>query len=200
MAFCTRYGHFEYTVIPFGLTNAPPTFQHMMNDICCDYLNDFVVIYLDYTLIFSKNEEEHEHHIHLVLEKLLQQGPYAKLKECYFYQPSIEFLGYIISGNGISINTENIKMITKWNMPRSICNVQCIFGFENFYKIFTKDYSKIVAELIGLTRKQKFMWDEKAEEASNILKKSFTLASILVHVGLIKYSIWELMHLSLHQA
>ena len=93
--FRTRYGHFEYNIMPFGLTKAPTVFQHMMNDIFREYLDDFVVIYLDDILIFLKNEEEHEKHVHLILEKLRERGLYAKLEKCLFYQTEMEFLGFI---------------------------------------------------------------------------------------------------------
>jgi hypothetical protein len=100
--FRTRYGHFEYNVMPFGLTNAPAIFQHLMNDVFREFLDDFVVCYLDDILVFSKNEEEHINHVRLVLEKLRTTGLYAKLEKCVFHQPQVEFLGYIISGEGLS--------------------------------------------------------------------------------------------------
>jgi hypothetical protein len=101
-AFRTRYEHFEYNVMPFGLTNAPAIFQYLMNDIFREFLNDFVVCYLDDILIFSKNLEEHKRHVRLVLQKLWDAGLYAKLEKCVFHQPQVEFLGYIISNEGLS--------------------------------------------------------------------------------------------------
>jgi hypothetical protein len=100
--FRTRHGHFEYSVMPF--INAPVVFQHMMNDIFQEYLDHFVVIYLDDILIHSKNEEEYEHHVQIVLEKLREQGLYAKQEKCLFHQSMVEFLDYIVSGDGISID------------------------------------------------------------------------------------------------
>ena len=185
-AFRTRYGHFEYNVMPFGLTNAPAIFQHMMNDIFREHLDDFVVIYLDDILIFSKNEEEHERHVRLVLEKLRQRGLYAKLEKCLFHQASVEFLGYIISGDGIHMDRKKIQTILEWRTPASIRDVQCFLGFANFYRIFIKDYSKIAAPLTRLTGKEKFIWDDKTEEAFQILKQAFTSAPILIHADLSK--------------
>jgi hypothetical protein len=103
-AFRIRYGHFEYNVMPFGLTNAPAVFQHLMNDVFREFLDDFVVCYLDDILVFSKNEEEHINHVRLVLEKLRTAGLYTKLEKCVFHQPQVEFLGYIISGEGLSMD------------------------------------------------------------------------------------------------
>jgi hypothetical protein len=99
-AFRTRYGHFEYNVMPFSFTNAPAIFQHLMNDVFQEFLDDFVVCYLDDILVFAKNEEEHINHVRLVLEKLCTAGLYAKLEKCVFHQPQVEFLGYIIFWRG----------------------------------------------------------------------------------------------------
>jgi hypothetical protein len=170
--FCTRYGHFEYSVMPFGLINAPAVFQHMMNDIFREYLNHFVVIYLNDILIYSKNEEEHEHHVRLVLEKLRERGLYAKHEKCLFHQSMVEFLGYIVSSDGISI-VDWIALSLVWDM-------QCFLGFTNFYRLFIKNYSKIVIPLTHFTREEKFVWNEKAEEAFEALKKAFTSVPILV--------------------
>jgi hypothetical protein len=104
IAFQTRYGLFEYLVMPFGLTNAPAFYQHMMNDIFREYLDDFVVIYLDDILIFSKNEEDHENHVHLVLSKLREMNLYAKLEKCEFHQSQVEWVGYILSPTGVSMD------------------------------------------------------------------------------------------------
>jgi hypothetical protein len=153
--FCTRYGHFEYSIMLFG--HAPTVFQHMMNNIFREYLDHFVVIYSDDILIYSKNEEEHEHHGRLVLEKLRLRGLYAKQKKCLFHQSMVEFLDYIVSGDGISIDEKNIKTIIDWIAPSSILDVQCFLGFVNIYRIFIKDYSKIAAPLTRLTEKEKFV-------------------------------------------
>ena len=97
-AFTTRYGLYEYTVMSFGLVNAPPTFSHMMNFIFNAYTNDFVLVYLDDILVFLKNEEEHKGHLRLVLEKLGEQQLYAKFSKCEFWQKEVGFLGHVISG------------------------------------------------------------------------------------------------------
>jgi hypothetical protein len=109
-AFRTRYGYFEYSVMPFGLTNAPAIFQHMMNDIFRKYLNHFVIIYLDDILKYSKNEE-HEHHVHLVFKKLREQGLYTKQEKCLFHHSMVEFSGYIVLGDGISMDAKKIQTI-----------------------------------------------------------------------------------------
>ena len=180
-AFRTRYGHFEYNVMPFGLTNAPAIFQHLMNDIFREFLDDFVVCYLDDILIYSKNEEDHKQHVRLVLEKLRNAGLYAKLEKCVFHQPQVEFLGYIISGEGLSMDPKKIQTVIEWKKPATIRDVQCFLGFANFYRIFIQNYSKIAASLTRLTCKDKLEWSTEADQAFETLKKAFTTAPILTH-------------------
>ena len=111
MAFRTRYGHFEYMVMPFGLTNAPAVFQHMMNDIFREYLDQFVVIYLDNILIFSQDYIEHTKHVRLILTKLREHGLYAKPEKCEFDRTSVEFLGYVISSDGITMDEKKVETV-----------------------------------------------------------------------------------------
>lgn len=179
-AFRTRYGHFEYNVMPFGLTNAPGIFQHLMNDIFREFLDDFVVCYLDDILIFSKNREDHEKHVRLVLQKLRKAGLYAKLEKCVFHQSQVEFLGYIISGGDLSMDPKKIETIIDWKKPTTVRDVQCFLGFANFYRVFIKDYSKIAAPLTRLTCKDKLEWNTAADNAFEALKMAFTSAPILV--------------------
>lgn len=191
-AFRTRYGHFEYLVMPFGLTNAPAVFQHMMNDIFREYLDRFVVVYLDDILVYSANAEEHQRHVRLVLEKLRAKGLYAKLEKCYFDQKSVEFLGYIVGEHGTSMDPEKVKSIMEWNAPKSLRDVQCFLGFANFYRQFIKDYSKIVAPLVALTKRSpSFKWNDDAQRAFDLLKERFSTAPVLAHADLEKPFIVE---------
>jgi hypothetical protein len=113
-------------------------------------LDHFVVIYLNDILIYSKNEKEYEHHVCLVLEKLREGRLYAKQEKCFFHQSMVEFLGYIVSGDGISMDEKKKIYIVDWTIPSSIRDIQCFLEFANFYRIFIKDYSKIVALLTRL--------------------------------------------------
>jgi hypothetical protein len=107
--FRTRYGHYEFVVVPFGLTNAPIVFMCLMNGIFRNYLDKFVIVFLDDILIYSKSEEEHEHHLRLVLQVLREHQLYAKLRKCSFYQEQIHYLGHIISEEGIAVDPEKLK-------------------------------------------------------------------------------------------
>jgi len=175
------YGYFEYNVMPFGLTNAPAIFQHMMNDIFWEHLNDFVVIYLDDILIFSKNEEDHEKHVCLVLEKPRDWGFYAKLEKCIFHQKEMESLGFVATKEGLKMDPKKVEVIVSWEVPKTIRDVQCFLGFANFYLIFIKNYSQIVAPLTQLTCKEKLEWRPQVEKTFQDLKTAFTTALILVH-------------------
>jgi hypothetical protein len=109
--FWIRYGHFEYNVMIFDLTNATSIFQYLMIDIFREFLNNFVVCYLDNILIFSKNEKDHEKHVQMVLQKLRNARLYAKLEKCVFHQPQVEFLDFIISTKGLSMDLKKIRTI-----------------------------------------------------------------------------------------
>ena len=190
--FRTRYGHLEYTVMPFGLTNAPAVFQHMANDIFRDFLDSFTIVYLDDILIYSKTQEEHDIHVRQVLQRLREYGLYAKLEKCSFDQNHVEFLGYVVSQQGISMDPSKVQTILNWQPPRSVRDVQCFLGFANFYRKFIKNYSNIVMPLTELTRKNKsFTWSSSAAEAFENLKKAFTSAPILLHADLEKPFIIE---------
>ena len=144
--------------MPFGLTNAPAVFQHMMNDIFREHLDDFVVINLDDILIFSKNEEEHEKHVCLVLEKLRERGLYDKLEKCLFHQTEMEFLGFIATTDGLKMDPKKVEVIVSWKVPKTVRDVQCFLGFANFYRIFIKNYSQVAAPLTRLICKDKLEW------------------------------------------
>ena len=113
-AFTTRYGLFEYTVMSFGLTNAPAYFMNLMNKIFMEYLDKFVVVFLDDILIYSMTEEEHAEHLRLVLETLREHQLYAKLSKCEFWLSKVAFLGHVVSAGGISVDPEKIQAIVDW--------------------------------------------------------------------------------------
>jgi hypothetical protein len=152
-AFRTRYGHFEYLVMPFGLTNAPATFQAYINDTLREFLDEFCVVYLDDILIYSKNRKEHIQHVKKVLAKLREAGLYANTSKCEFFTSKTEFLGYIVSPEGITMDPSKIQTIQEWEVPRNIKDVQSFVGFSNFYRRFIKGFSRICRPLFRLTQK-----------------------------------------------
>lgn len=184
-AFRTRYGLFEYLVMPFGLTNAPASFQHLMNNTFHDMLDNFVIIYLDDILIYSKDLETHEDHVKQVLARLRKAGLYAKAEKCEFHQTKTDFLGFVISDKGVSMDPKKIKTITNWPVPSSTHDVQVFLGFANFYRRFITNYSKIALPLSKLLRKENagknFEWTPQAQHSFETLRNSFTSDNILQH-------------------
>jgi hypothetical protein len=181
-AFRTRYGLFEYLVMPFGLTNAPASFQQLMNEVLRQFLDISVIVYLDDILIYSKTREDHVFHVKQVLEKLREHRLWAKAEKCRFFQNSVDFLGYVVSQDGVSMDPAKVKTILEWKPPRNVKDVQVFLGFANFYRKFIKGYSKITEPLTRLLRKDtKFEWSDKAQHAFETLKSAFTSAPILTH-------------------
>lgn len=181
-AFRTKYGLFEYTVMPFGLTNAPASFQSLINETLREFLDRFVVVYLDDILIFSEETAEHQHHVSLVLEKLREAKLYAKAEKCEFDVDRVDFLGFTISPTGISMDQSKVSTITAWPTPKSVHDVQVFLGFANFYRRFIKDYSKLTLPITALTKKNCiFTWSSDADAAFQGLKQAFTSAPILRH-------------------
>jgi hypothetical protein len=181
-AFRTRYGLFEYLVMPFGLTNAPASFQQLMNEVLREFLDISVIVYLDDILIYSETREEHIRHITQVLERLRKHRLWAKAEKCRFFQNSVDFLGYIVSQDGVSMDPAKVKAILEWHSPKTIKDIQVFLGFANFYRRFIKGYSKITEPLTRLLRKDtKFEWSDKAQKAFDTLKTAFTTAPILTH-------------------
>jgi hypothetical protein len=191
-AFRTRYGLFEYCVMPMGLTNAPATFQSFINNVLREFLDDFAEVYLDDILIHSKNKKEHKEHVQKVLQRLREAGLYCSLKKCHFSTTSTEFLGFIVSTDGISMDPKKIEAIMEWEVPRSVRDVQCFIGFANFYRRFIEYYSKICKPMFKLmSSKNKFEWTKDCQEAFETLKVAFTTAPILIHFDPAKESLVE---------
>ena len=179
--FRTRYGSFEWLVMPFGLTNAPAAFQRFMNDIFQDLLDDCVIVYLDDILIFSDNLESHKKQVREVLRRLRQHGLYARPDKCEFHRDTVEYLGFILSPEGLRMSSDKIKTILDWPTPRKVKDVQSFLGFANFYRRFIPHYSDITVPLTRLTRKSApWAWTEQCQTAFDSLKSAFTSAPILV--------------------
>ena len=119
--------------MPFGCTNAPATFQRFMNDIFSDMLNVCVIVYLDDILIYSDNPELHRKHVREVLRHLGENGLYARANKCNFHEETVEYLGYILSLTGLTMDPIKVQTIQDWPKPRKVKDVQSFLGFANFY-------------------------------------------------------------------
>ena len=178
-AFNTRYGHYEYTVVPFGLCNAPAAFMSIMNDVFRDFTDKFVICYLDDILIYSHTWEEHLKHIKLVLERLREKQLYAKMSKCTFGVQEVEYLGFTLQAGKIAMNKNKTEAIEAWETPKSKKELQSFLGLINYYRRFIRNCSKIAKPLTDLTKNVPFIWSTEAEQAFQRLKKAITSAPVL---------------------
>ena len=149
-AFRTRYGHFEFLVMPFGLTNAPAAFMNLMNRVFRPYLDQFVVVFIDDILVYSKDAQEHENHLRIVLQTLRKNQLFAKLSKCDFWLKEVSFLGHIVSAEGIRVDPVKIEAIVNWKLPRNVTEVRSFLGLAGYYRRFVQGFSVIASSLTRL--------------------------------------------------
>ncbi|GJU20586.1 putative reverse transcriptase domain-containing protein [Tanacetum coccineum] len=162
MAFKTRYGHYEFQVMPFCLTNAPAVFMDLMNRVCKPFLDKFMIIFIDDILIYSKDKKEHKEHLKAVLELLKKEKLYAKFSKCEFWIPKVQFLGHVIDSQGIHVDPAKIESIKDWESPKSPTEIRQFLGLAGYYRRFIEGFSKIAKSMTKLTQKGiKFDWGDK---------------------------------------
>ena len=180
-AFISKYGLYEYTVMSFGLTNTPAYFMNLMNMVFRDFLDKFVVVFIDDILIYSKTEEEHEQHLRLVLQRLQEHQLYAKLSKCEFWIDEVPFLGHIISKGGILEDPSKVQEVLDWEVPETQKKFREFLGLAGYYPKFIENFSKISKPLTSLLEKDaKFEWTEARQAAFDELKKWLTTSPVLV--------------------
>jgi hypothetical protein len=179
-AFVTRYGQYEFTTMPFGLTNAPTFFMNLMNKVFMEELDKFVVDFIDDILIYSKNREDHERHLRIVLGRLSAHQLYAKLSKCEFWLEKIAFLRHIFTAEGIEVDPSKVEAVSKWKQPSNVSEVQSFLGMVGYYRRFIKGFSSIARPMTKLLKKDnKFVWIPKCEESFQVIKKKLTTAPVL---------------------
>eukprot|EP00253_Pinus_taeda_P032966 PITA_32966 len=178
--FRTRYGHYEFVVFPFGLTNAPATFMCLMNGIFHPYLDQFVLIFIDDILIYSCTIEEHHEHLRIVLQTLREHQLYAKFSKCDFFKAEIQYLGHVITKDGIAVDPEKIKAIMEWPVPKDVADVRSFMGLAGYYRRFVEGFSKVAFPITSLQKKGKlFHWTPNCQKSFEQLKHLLTTAPIL---------------------
>lgn len=179
-AFTSAYGSYEFLVMPFGLTNAPATFMRLMNKVLAEYIHEFVVVYLDDILIYSQNEADHEQHVDLILKRLAEFDLAVKLSKCSFFQSEVEYLGFVVSDQGVSMSEEKVKAILDWPVPKNKRDVRSFLGLTGFYRQFIRKYAHVAAPLHSLTKATTdFHWQKRQQNAFNDLKQAVSTAPVL---------------------
>jgi len=160
----TRYGHFEFLVMPFGLTNAPSLFMDLMNRVFHEYLDSFVVVFIDHILVYSANHEKHEEHLNIVLEKLREKKLFAKFKKCEFWLEEVAFLGHVVSKDGLAVDPAKVQAVVEWERPTSVREIRSFLGLARYYKRFIEGFSSLSGPLTVLTRKNvTFVWNDNVK-------------------------------------
>ncbi|WVZ76000.1 hypothetical protein U9M48_024007 [Paspalum notatum var. saurae] len=179
-AFTTKYGLYEYTVMSFGLTNAPAYFMQLMNSVFMDYLDKFVVVFIDDILIYSKTEAEYEEHLRLVLQRLREHKLYAKFSKCEFWIDEVRFFGHVVSKRGIAVDPSKVSTVTNWKVPKipkEVCGFPSLAGY---YWRFIENFSKIAKPMTSLLEKDaEFRWTNAQQAAFDELKKRLTTSLVL---------------------
>ena len=164
-SFQTRYGHYEFLVISFGLTNAPAAFMDLMNWVFRPFLDRFVIVFIDDILVYPRSEEEHAMHLRYVLQTLREHQLYAKFLKCEFWLDQVIFLGHVVSKDGIHVDPKKIEAVIDWPRPTTVTEVRSFLGLAGYYRRFVKDFFKIAAPLTRLTQKNvRFNWTDRCEE------------------------------------
>ncbi|KAA0033327.1 pol protein [Cucumis melo var. makuwa] len=179
-AFRSRYGHYEFIVMSFGLTNASAVFMDLMNRVFKDFLDSFVIVFIDDILIYSKTEAEHEEHLHQDLEILRSNKLYAKFSKCEFWLKKVSFLGHVVSSEGVSVDPAKIEAVTNWPRPSTVSEIRSFLGLAGYYRRFVEDFSRITSPLTQLTRKgTPFVWSPACESSFQELKQKLVTAPVL---------------------
>ncbi|XP_050902350.1 uncharacterized protein LOC127112789 [Lathyrus oleraceus] len=178
--FRTHQGHYEWLVMSFGLTNAPTTFQRLMNQLFQPLLRKCVLVFFDEILIYSPSWHAHLQHVETVFQILSQNVFYAKLSKCSFGLTEVEYLGHIVSGTGVSMDRTKVQAVLDWMIPTNLKQLRGFLGLTGYYRRFIKSYATIVGPLTNLLKKDAFMWDENTQKAFEQLKRAITSAHVLV--------------------
>jgi len=178
-AFKTKEGLYEWMVMPFGLSNAPSTFMRLMNQVLKPFIGDFVVVYFDDILIYSRNSVHHMDHVRKVLEVLRENKLFINLKKCSFMMDQLVFLGFVISADGIRVDKEKVRAIREWPTPKTVGEVRSFHGLATFYRRFVRNFSSIVAPITECMKKGKFNWGDEAERSFSIIKEKLCTTPVL---------------------
>ena len=178
-AFKTGEGLYEWLVMPFGLSNAPSTFMRLMNEVMRPFASKFVVVYFDDILIYSRSLTEHQTHLRAVCAKLQAEKLFVNVGKCAFLRPSVSFLGFVLSAEGIAVDPRKTAAIRDWPTPKTPFEVRSFHGLAQFYRRFVKGFSSLAAPLTDLLKATTFEWSAPADRAFQQIKLALTSAPVL---------------------
>jgi hypothetical protein len=178
-AFRTHDGHYEFLVMPFGLSSAPATFQALMNDVLCPYLRKSVLVFFDDILIYNKTWAEHLQHISIVLHALRDHQLHLKRSKCSFGARSVAYLGHVISAAGVAMDAAKVEAVSSWLAPRSARGPRGFLDLAGYYRKFIRDFGVIAAPLTRLLRCDAFTWDDDTQATFQQMKIALTTSPVL---------------------
>jgi hypothetical protein len=176
-AFRTHHGHFKFLVMPFGLSNAPSTFQALMNLVLQPFLRRCILVFFDDILVYSSSWTEHLQHLRVVLEVLRAHDLHVKQSKCSFATETVAYLGHVISADGVAM--DHMRAVSSWPQPRSARGLRGFLGLAGYYRRFIKDFGTIAGPLTQLLKKDAFLWSDTASTAFDALKQALTAAPVL---------------------
>ena len=167
--------------MPFDLTNAPSTFMDLMNCIFHLFLDRSIVLFVDDILIYLPTVESHEEHLRIVLQLLREHRLYTKFSKCEFWLPEVKFIGHVVSGSEVAVDSSKIEMVMSWERPKTVFKIYSFLGLASYYRRFLEDFSCLAAPMTRLTRKGiRFVWNDACEHSFQDLEKRLTSVPILV--------------------
>ena len=179
-AFTTNMGQWEFLVMPFGLCNAPATFQRLMNKVLAKEINSFILVYLDDILIFSRSVEEHWQHLRQALQRLREAKLYGRLHKCDFLKTRVDYLGFEVSAEGIHASPEKVKAVVEWPRPSNQHDVRSFLGLASYYRKFIRGFSQVAKPLTELTKTtRQWTWGDPEEKSFLALKVALATAPVL---------------------
>jgi len=178
-AFRTHNGHYEYLVMPFGLCNAPSTFQAIMNSIFHPHLSKFILVFFDDILVYSNTWEQHLEHVQQTLSILRQHQFFVKRSKCAFGQQELEYLGHIVTNHGVKVDARKVEAMVAWPRPTNISALRGFLGLTGYYRKFVSQYGVLARPLTNLLKKGQYVWDDKVEFAFIAFKHAMTTTPTL---------------------
>ena len=179
-AFCTRYGLYQWRVMPFGLCNAPSTFERLMERVLMGLQWKVALLYLDDVIVFSTTVEQQLERLKLIFDRIRKANLQLKPKKCHLFREEVSFLGHKVSAEGITTEHDKVQAVQEWPTPKSVKGARSFLGLTGYYRRFIKDYAQVAGPLIALTQKGAcFQWEEEEQQAFETLKTKLTSAPIL---------------------